>query len=466
MLQKLKKTILYFFVAVVLSAGLSIVSLVVFLPQGIHIESFSWKGIQLENCSIVWDNKLRVSIESITITPDSTENSSLPDVTDIRSYLMAGKYAEPFIAKIAVSHLKFSDFSGALKYTNRSDEAPGFIHLSSPDITLDVTLQHDGNDFVVKINELSSKAYVSAISGSARITDESLVTGKLLADIAGMLPLGLTFSADSKALSFAGDTPVTIDSIKPVVDLFQLGPVLSPWISEYLKGSSYQLTHLEGMLLWDDPASFLDSLHAQVRIQGCEYTFAHGIEPIKSEYTDIIFQKSVLNIYPHNAIFYGQNCKKSWVKIDFTKPAEPLLTAYINTHAVINDDIINLLDHYHIPLPFRQLKGTTAVDLVLEINLAAIALDATGTFKVDKSVFMYEGMTLDVSDCAVLLKNTDITIQRMQVTYPEVFTVKINGHIALSKRSGDVSVIVVNSRFKAGDSEIKLYNESETLSYI
>ncbi|MEA2114021.1 MAG: DUF3971 domain-containing protein, partial [Thermodesulfobacteriota bacterium] len=277
---------------------------------------------------------------------------------------MAGKYAGPFIAEINITHLKFKDFSGALKYTGWSDEAPGVIHLSSPDITLDVTIQHDGRDFVLKFNELSSKRYISAITGSARITDEPLMTGQLVADIAGMLPLILTFSADSKGLSFAGDKPVTIDSIKPVVDLFQLGPVLSPWISEYLKGSSYQLTHLEGMLLWDNPASFLESLHAKVRVQDCEYTFAQGIEPIKSEYTDVVFQKSVLNIYPHNAGFYGQDCEKSWVKIDFTKPAEPILTAYINTHAIINDDIINLLAHYRIALPIKQLEGTTVVDLV------------------------------------------------------------------------------------------------------
>lgn len=466
MLPKFKKTIIYLFVAVVLSAGLTTAGLALFLRQGIHIEYFSWKSIQLENCSIVWDNKIRVSIETINITPDGTENSSLPDVKDIRSYLMAGKHAGPFIAEIGIEHLKFKDFSGALKYTGWSDEAPGVIHLSSPDITLDVTIQHDGRDFLLKFNELSSKAYISTITGSARITDEPLVTGKLLADIAGMLPLGLTFSADSKGLSFAGDKPVTIDSIKPVVDLFQLGPVLSPWVSEYLKGSNYQLTHLEGMLLWDDPASFLDSLHAKVRVQDCEYTFAQGIEPIKSEYTDVVFQKNILNIYPHNAGFYGQDCEKSWVKIDFAEPTEPILTAYINTRAVLNDDIINLLDHYRISMPFMQLEGTTAVDLVLEINLANIDLDATGTFKIDRGVLEYQGIALEVSDAVVLLKNKDVTIKRLQVTYPEAFAGQIEGQIDFSRRYGDISVTVIDSKFKAGDSEIKLHNRSKKLIYI
>ena len=290
--------------------------------------------------------------------------------------------------------------------------------------------------------------------------------GKLLADINGVLPLSLTFAADNKGLSFATDKPVTVSSITSVVDLFNLSPKISPWISKYLKGSSYQLTHLEGRLLWDDPASFLESVHAKVRVQDCEYTFAQGREPIKSEYTDVVFEKSVLSIYPHNAKFYGQDCEKSWVKIDFTEPIKVILTAYIDTHAVINGDIISLLGHYHLAMPVKQIKGTTDTDLVLEINLSAFDFDATATFKVDQGIFEYEGMTLDVSDCIVLLKNTNIKVQRMQLTYPGAFTVKVSGDIALSEKYGDVSIIVVDSKFKAGDSELILHNGSETLSYL
>jgi hypothetical protein len=466
MLRKSKKPIIFFFVTVFLFAGVTIAGLAVILHRGIHIEHFSWKNIQLENCYIVWDSKIRVSIETINIMPGDIENASLSGVNDMSGYLMAGKYAGNFIAEISVENLKSKNFSGTIKYTGWSDVAPGFIQLSSPDITCDLTIKPDGREFVLGINELSSHAYLSIITGSARITNEPLVTGKLLADIAGMLPLSLTFTVDNKGLSFATEKPVTVSSITPVVDLFQLSPKITPWISEYLKGSSYQLTHLEGTLLWDDPASFLESVHAKVRVQDCEYALAQGLEPIKSEYTDVVFDKSVLSIYPHNARFYRQDCEKSWVKIDFTEPIKVILTAYIDTHAVINDDIINLLGHYRITLPVKQIKGTTAIDLVLEVNLSAFDLDATATFKVDQGIFMYEGMTLDVSDCIVLLKNTNIKIQRMQLTYPEAFTVKVSGDIALSEKYGDISIIVVDSKFKAGDSEIILHNGSETLNYL
>ncbi len=346
MQRKFRKPIIFFFVTVFLFAGVTIAGLAAMLHRGIHIEHFSWKSIRLENCYIVWDSKIRVSIKTINIVPEDIENSSLPGVTDLHGYLVAAKYAGSVISEVGVEHLISKNFSGAFKYTGWTDGTPGFIQVSSPDISCDVTIQYDGNDFVLGIKELSSNTYLSVITGSARITDEPLVTGKLLADIAGMLPLSLTFTADNKGLSFATDKPVTVSSIAPVVDLFQLSPKITPWISEYLKGSSYQLTQLEGTLLWDDPASFLESVQAKVRVQDSEYTFAQELEPIKSEYTNVVFDKSVLSIHPHNARFYGQDCEKSWVKIDFTEPTKVLLTAYIDTHAVINDDIINLFkDH-------------------------------------------------------------------------------------------------------------------------
>ena len=466
--QSATKTIVYFFLAVSVFAGLAVAVLAVMLHRGIHTESFSWKSVQLENCNIVWDNKIRVSIESINITPDEAENASLSDGIDAHGFLLIGKYIGSFISEVTVEHLRFKEFESVLTYTGWSGETPGVIHLSSTDITFDATIEPDGRDFILEIYDLSSNSFSSVITGSARISKDPLVKGKFLANIAGTLPLSLTIAADNKGLSFASDKPVTLDSIKPVVDLFQLSPTISPWITEYLKGTSYKLIFLEGTLPWNDPASFLDNLHAKARIQDCKYTFAQGLEPIKSEHTDVDFSKRVLNIYPHNARFYGQDCERSWLKIDFTEKIKPILTAYIDTHAIVNDDIVSLFDYYGIVLPIKQIEGTTAADVVLEINLSNIDLDATATFKVDQGVFMFEGMALDVSDGIIFLEDNDLTIQHLLVTYPKVFTGKVNGHIALNKKYGDISVIALESRFKAGDSEITLHNgpEGRLLNYL
>ena len=466
MLNKVKKSIIYIAVAVFLFSGISIGGLAVLFHRGIHIQHFSWKSIEIQNGTIYWDNKLSVLIETLNISSNNVENSFLPGITDAHNYLLVGRYAGSFIASIDVEHLNIKEFSGQLNYTGWGDRTPGVIHLSSTDLTINATVQKDDRDFVVDIRDLSASVYNSVITGSLRITKDAHITGEVLADIAGKLPLSLSIVSDSTGISFDSKKNVNIDSINPVVELFRLSPAINPWITEYLKGSNYQLTSLKGSLLWGDPSSFLENLKATVRVQDCQYTFAQGLEPIKSEYTDVVFNKSMLNIYPRNARFYGQDLEKSWVKIDFTQPFEPILTVFIDTHASVNDDIIKLLNHYSLRMPFKQLEGKTATDLVLEINLSNLELNASATFKVDQGVFVYEGKAVGVSDCVVSLKNTDLTIQRMEVTYLEIFKANARGHIALNRKHGDITVTALESSFKAGESEITLKNDLETLTYV
>lgn len=141
--------------------------------------------------------------------------------------------------------------------------------------------------------------------------------------------------------------------------------------------------------------AILETLDAEVRVDDAEYTFAQdGIDPVKSEYTDVFFKKGVLIIKPHSATFYGQDCEKSWVDIDFNDYKNILLGVYIKTHAKLNDDILNLLKHYKITLPFKQLDGKIATDLTLAINLNKKELQTKGHFGLDKGQFVFSKKTL------------------------------------------------------------------------
>ncbi len=465
MLLKSKKVIIYVSVALFLSFGLAITGIAVLLHQGINIHHFSWGSVAFEDCHIVWDNKLRVTIDSLVISPDEIENSSSSKALDYRSYMRKGRYVGYFFSEIHVRHIKYRESSGVFDYTGWSEGLPGSLHLSFSDITFDATILSAGDESIFEINKLSSKRFTSIITGSVRINNEGLAKGEVLCDIEGIPSLPLTIEADNSHLTFASNTSITLNSIGPIVEMFELSPKVSPWVLEYLKGSSYELTQLQGSLFWDNPGSFFDNLQAKVRVRDCEYTFAEGHEPVRTEYTDIAFQKSVLKIYPHNTHFYGQDCERSWLKIDFTKPTKPILTVYIDTQAIVNDDILNLLNNYGIALPFKQLEGKTAVDLTFVMNLSPFDIDVTSTFKIDSGVFSYQGMKLTVSDSVVSLKNSEIAVDRMQVMYPGTFEAEVSGNVDLGKEHGDISVILVDSRFKAGESEIVLHNDEGTMVY-
>jgi len=228
-LSKNNKSIVYIAVTVFLFSGITIAGLAVILHRGIHIEHFSWKSIEIQNGTIYWDNKIRVLIETLTVSSRNAENSFSAGLTDAHNYLLVSRYAGSIIESIDIEHLNINEFSGQLNYTGWGDRTPGGIHLSSTGLTLNATVQKDDSAFVLDIKNLSTSVYHSVITGSLRIADDAHITGEVLADIAGKLPLSLSIVSDSKGISFDSKKTVSIDSIKPVVELFRLSPAITPW---------------------------------------------------------------------------------------------------------------------------------------------------------------------------------------------------------------------------------------------
>jgi len=198
--------------------------------------------------------------------------------------------------------------------------------------------------------------------------------------VADTLPLHVEIKADTKQLSFTGRGTEPVASIAPIVELFNLGPSISPWIVDYLSASQISLSSISGTIPYDKPESILQTLHAIADVKETEYTFAQGLEPIKAAQTEVEFINGVLKIKPYEATFYGQDAGNSELDINFSK--QPfILTTYIRTSAQASGGILTLLEHYGIPFPFEQKTGLTKTDLTLAINLSTIDIQSKGTFK-------------------------------------------------------------------------------------
>ncbi|MEN8209814.1 MAG: DUF3971 domain-containing protein, partial [Candidatus Fermentibacteria bacterium] len=283
---------------------------------------------------------------------------------------------------------------------------------------------------------------------------EMRATGSLDVILADSLPLTLKLTADREQIAFHGRESDTITNITPFVDLFGLSPDIQCWITDYLKGSRYELKTFHGSFPWDDPLQFLDTLYAEVRVEDCEYTFAPGLEPIKTDYTDVVFQKGVLAITPHDSRFYGQDGEDSWLDINFNDPDNILLTAYILTHAVANEDILNLLEYYGISLPFVQTAGKTGADLTLAVNLNEGQLTAYGSFVIDEGEMEYEQKKYDVREARISLENATVSLERMRIAFKDMFTAGISGTVDLSDKRGDLDIAVHEFKIEVGGSSL------------
>jgi len=424
------------------------------LKRGVTLESFSAGPVNLSNISLQWQNKLELQIENITFEiPQNVAGQQSPDLSVIEKIVPLVRWLDRFFSKISIQKISASEISGSLLYqTSRSH-----IILSSSLLAGRVNIRLDGNTLIADFEDLHSEKFHSHASGDIRFDlKEKSGSGQFAVDIAESLPMLIQLTLDTKHFSFEGLENGKITTITPFVDLFGLEQNIQQWITEYLTGSRYELKAFKGDFPWSNPLHIVESFYAEARVHDCQYTFAPGLEAIKSDYADVVFQKGVLVIKPHEATFYGQDTENSWLDINFNDPDNILLTARILTHAQANKDIINLVKYYDIPLPFMQTEGKTAADLTLVVNLETEEVTAHGSFVIDEGRVDYNEKNYGVKNAVIELDDTVITFKQLQVSFEDMFVADITGVFDAEKDEGDLDIVLQEASFSIGGSLLVL----------
>ncbi len=430
-----------------------------FLKRGIHVESLSTGPATLNNISLQWHTKLELQIESLVVDPsqDDGGNKPAPDLSFIGKAVPLVQWIDRLFSKITVGAISVGKVNGSLLY----ESSLAHLKLSSQVVALETTVRLDENVLTADIQELRSDRFHSQAAGVVHFDlDAKKGGGKFSVNLAGSLPVNLSLTMDRKQLFFEGTEAGEITNITPFVDLFGLDHSIQKWITDYLTGTRYNLKSFSGNFPWNDPMVLLESFVAEVRVDGCQYTFAPGLEAIQSDYTDVLFKKGILVITPHHSTFYGQDGEKSWLDINFNDIDNILLTAYILTHAKANQDIVNLLKYYDIPLPVLQTEGETAVDLTLSINLNSELVTAYGIFLVEDGRVDYSGANFGVKDARIILDTNKITFEQMQVSFARMLVADIAGVFDAATASGNLDITLQECEVAIGESKLTL-NGSE-----
>lgn len=428
------------------------------LKKGIYVESLDVGPATLSHLSLQWQKKLNLQVESLVIDSSRDEGGNIkstqhPDLSAVNIIGPLVRWLDYLFANISVTALEAGDIQGKFLY----EESLGHIDLSSPIFVLQAELRLNSGILIADIKKLESEQFQSQASGELRFDlQDKRGSGKLTANFAGSLPVNLELDVDSQQLSFHGKEKGVITTITPFVDLFGLDQNIKRWITEYLTGSRYELKSFKGDFPWENPLHLLESFSAEVRVEGCEYTFAPGLEAIKSAYTDVQFNQGVLSILPHAGRFYGQDTEDSWLDINFNDFENIALTVYIVTHAVGNADIMNLLEYYDIPLPFVQKTGKTGVDLTLGINLNKLEVNTKASFEIEDGIVEYKAKPYRVQNIVVSLLNSKITIEKMRCGSQDIFKADVNGVIDAGASTGDINVVLKELMVPVGNSVLAL----------
>jgi len=423
------------------------------LKKGIGFEHFAAGGITLQKFNIRLDKKLIVDVGDITLTTAKKPSGAGLTLAGIRKTILSADAAARWFDSITVRKIAVNDTIAVISYTGNGS---GSLTVTDPAYFLDTGIDFSGTRIGLDIRQFKSFEYRSQGSGQVELDiDRNTLVADIQLDLAGTLPLKLHCEGDRDQLSFEGSGTASVHTIRPVVELFQLGPDIQPWITDYLKGSSFTLETIKGTIPFKSPGKVFQTLYGKASVQDTEYSFEEKLPAIKAPLTDVVFENGILKIYPHHPAYAGVDAGKSWLDIDFN-PDEPVLSAYIRTAAPLGDGILALLDFYEIHLPFKQTKGLTDADLTLKINLATIDVNAHGNFSVAAGAFEYDKQTYSVTDAALSLVNDEVTIKEVSIGFQDILRMKATGNMKITSRKADLKIGVEKVDLPLDDTRLTL----------
>ncbi len=433
------------------------------LKRGITVNSFTIAHTSVTSFSLIWKEKLELSIDTLTISAraETRDNTVSGRSFSGKDLITAFKAASVF-SKVSIDTLQTGSLTGSLYFDQTDPDAPGSFTVQSDDFSLHSSLSLEEDSLLIDVTGVEIKPFQAVASGKIRVdTQQEIITAKFTGDIAQTFPVRMELRADRKQLTFSGSENGKITTITPLVDLFGLDHNIQRWITDYLSGSRYNLKTFHGTIPWNDPLAILNTLYAEVRVDACEYTFAPGLEAIKTAYTDVVFSEGVLAITPHESSFYGQDGEKSWLDIDFNDPDAIILTAYIITNARANSDILTLLNYYDIPLPFKQTRGKTDTNLTLAINLNDTIVTAKGLFVINDGEIEENQKRYGVKGVRVSLVDSLITIEDATLHYGNFFDARVNGIFDAAKATGDIRIQLQKLQIQTKKLTLQLDNNKE-----
>ena len=426
------------------------------LKSGFTVERLSIGQVIVSNSSFVWNDRLELAFGRVAIGQEEqpAENFYLQKLV-ARSIKTAALLSR-FVSKISIESLTVGDRDISINLTQQQDRSY-LLHMESETTKIDAHVEIEVAQILVMIKDLSDRQIGLKASGQVLLGAKTKkITGSFIADIENSFPVELNFAADDQKISFWGSDAGIITDIRPLVGLVGMSANITKWFTDYLLANRYHLSSLKGEYVFGDPMSLFHSFEAEIMVEDVAYTFEPDLEPIYDDQPRAVFKNGVLDIRPHEPVFYGHDVGNSWVDINFNDFDNVILTAYIKTRTIADEAILDLLSYYSIDLPFLQVEGETESDLQLVINLWTDEISGAGSFFIDEGIILYDGAEFNVKDTRFSLKDSEVLLEQLEVGYKDLFVARVTGQIFADKDVWDLDIDLDQLTFDLGESTLNL----------
>ncbi len=434
----------------------------ILLKNGISVDRLRFGPVEASEITILWHHKLSLEMGTLSIkdwerTPEGTQKRAF-----IRSAVNAVAAFDTLFSRLSVKSFKIKEIVAFLDI-NQINDGIYRCEIRTETVALLSEVVFNKEKVRLKHIRLSCPKFKTTAEGDALLDGgRDVLQANFEAAIAESLDVLIDFNGDNHKISYRAKQQRPAAVITPVVDLFGLEPSIQHWITGALSGRRYTLDTFKGEIYWDAPGKILENLFAAGRIEACRYTFAEELKPVESDNTEVVFRNGVLVITPHGASYKGTRIDDGRVEIDFNDPFNIILSIHINTRAAVNPDVIELLRHYHISLPFEQTAGKTNADLLLKVNLNTHKVSTKGRFEIAKGEIAYKEKHYQVGAAVILLNDSNVVLEHLELRYQNIIEVNVAGELQLAEDSGDIDILVKQINVGSGDNQLQL-SESNAL---
>jgi AsmA-like C-terminal region/Protein of unknown function len=423
---------LYSFFAFIIS---SIVIAYALLSYGISVPYIILPHFKAEQLYIKLDKKLLFHAKRIDVSLGNNDHKtpllSIPKVSPLIDF------ARKSFQSFTIDELNLDGYKVTFSYMDHPlSPQDNSATLQSDDIQAKLLYRVYDEHMVIDLPHLKHIPSNITISGrSVMDFNEDMTYALFTLSLPECANIQLVAKENGKAMAFSAFSNEFTD-LDPVVKLFELPHTISKWIVDYNEAISYQLISAQGVYAYDNPDTIVDTLFLHAREKGLNYTFHEDISAIASPSTDVYFKQGVLKIKPHHASYNKHPIDSGSVNIDFNHD-HVLLDVDLKMETTLQQDIVDIVNAYSIPLPLLQEDGKTDAHLSINVDLETEEASATGQFFVKQSDLILDGVRYKVKNATARLHKSFLRIDTADVDYEGVLSSKVNGQMDLNTLTGD-----------------------------
>jgi len=408
-----------------------ILSLLVWLYEGISIDKLNLANINIDGLYLKLDKKLILKVDKLTLQK-SKQSIKVESIDEIFDRI---RYGFKFFEFIQLKSVKFKNNHYYINYVD------GVLHIVSDEYESVVDIKRHGELLKADISLLYIKKEDITLWGKL---DYNMRTGRI--DARGEyrayeLNGGFDFSKIDSKVSLKLDANES-NSIAKVINRFVKNSKVNKWILKRIQASNYRLDELRasGEIKNGEFKLDLDSIYGLLYAKDIDLYFNKNLKkPIDIDRLKLSYQNGKLIFDLLNPIYQGKKIQHGHVVIEGLTNKKPYLHLDLALTSRFDEKIAEILQAYKLKVPIFQESGETNASLYIGVDLKQKGVKVTGDFNLSQGVLKIAKAPLAIQKANISYANKEVIIHKAQL-HNDLYDGNVTGAVYIQKKKALLDV--------------------------